>query len=169
MHVLYTICYTSGMDPYDFCPTCGVKFSGQCRCFRSDRFCPNGHHWHRCPVHKTTVVGESDHSKPDTHCTCGNSGLGDQDKSLLATLRSVRVGPFAVFDFVVSIYGMRLLGPYFGMKPTQAMWLALPIGIAVHKVLGLDTPLNQMVLGEPPNRLAQAAVIVALYKGLQPQ
>ena len=156
------------MNPYDLCPTCGAKFSSQCRCFRSDRTCPNGHHWHTCLVHKTTVVGKSDHSKPDTYCTCNGAGFGDHhEKDLLTTLRSLRVGPFAVFDFVVSIYGMKLLGPYFGMEPEQAMWLAVPIGIGVHHVLGLNTPLNQMVLGEPPNRLAQAAVLVALYKGLQ--
>lgn len=93
----------------------------------------------------------------------------EDDPSLLSTLRSVRVGPFAVFDFVTSIYGMRLLAPYMGLSPAQGMWLAIPIGIAVHHVLGLDTPLNQMVLGEPPNRLVQAAVLFALYKGMQPE
>jgi len=82
--------------------------------------------------------------------------------NLLKTVRSVRIGPFAVFDFASSFAGMALLAPKIGLSREMGLWLALPAGVAAHAVFGIDTPFNQMVVGENPNRLAQAAVALCL-------
>jgi len=68
---------TEGSEPcaeqhpdYDFCPTCGEHYTRTCKCMKSDRTCPNGHHWHMCLKHNKTVIGKSDHSKPMMDCSC---------------------------------------------------------------------------------------------------
>jgi len=52
------------------CPVCSEPSMQGCRCLRSDQECKNGHKWHKCGVHHTTVVGDSDHTLPITVCTC---------------------------------------------------------------------------------------------------
>lgn len=61
-------------NPFDFCPTCGEQYISSCRCPKSDRFCPQGHHWHKCVKHNVIVVGQSDHSKPTFDCSCQAGG-----------------------------------------------------------------------------------------------
>lgn len=60
-------------------------------------------------------------------------------------LRSWRIGDYAIFDFVSSIYGMHLLAK-FGFIDEKymniAMVGAIPLGIAVHYFMGITTPLN---------------------------
>lgn len=85
---------------------------------------------------------------------------------LLTTLRSVRVGQFAVFDFASAFTGMYYLAPHIGISRERALWLTLPVGVATHAVLGIETPFNKMVLGEHPNRLAQLVIAIALYKSI---
>lgn len=84
--------------------------------------------------------------------------------SVLSTLRSVRIGPFAIFDFTAAGTGMYFLAPHIGLNPERALWLTLPLGIVVHKVLGIQTPLNQMVLGDNPSRVAQIVLVIMLFK-----
>jgi hypothetical protein len=85
---------------------------------------------------------------------------------LLETLRSVRVGRFAVFDFVTAHAGMYWLAPRIGISHERALWLTIPIGIATHHLLGIETPLNRMVLGDKPSRLAQLIVAGLLLRAL---
>lgn len=85
---------------------------------------------------------------------------------ILKTLRSVRVGGFAVFDFATAFAGMYYLAPHIGIKPEKALWLTLPTGIISHVIFKVDTPLNQMVLGKDPNRLAQAIILLCLFKAI---
>ena len=62
-------------DPYDICPICKEKYVTRCRCFLADSTCKNGHHWHMCMVHRTTVIGESDHAHGG-RCSCGKGENG---------------------------------------------------------------------------------------------
>ena len=64
------------------CPICDAEITARCKCPRSDSFCPNGHQWHTCTVHKVYVEGHSDHSTDTFTCTCGDGehhGDGDND------------------------------------------------------------------------------------------
>lgn len=62
---------------HDYCPICGEKYIRTCKCPLSERDCPNGHRWHRCLVHKKTVIGEPDSRfKTDTMaCRCKEGPL----------------------------------------------------------------------------------------------
>jgi len=52
------------------CPECGEPAESQCRCFRSERTCRNGHSWHTCTVHHTVVRGPAPHDLDIQECTC---------------------------------------------------------------------------------------------------
>lgn len=54
----------------DICPICGNPAIAWCKCFRRDMYCKCGHQWHICTIHKTIVLGKSDHSLPTMTCTC---------------------------------------------------------------------------------------------------
>lgn len=88
--------------------------------------------------------------------------------STIEKLRSYRIGPFAIFDFTMTYLAAWYAAPYLDwyISREQLMWLAVPIGIIVHKLIGQNTPLNRMVLGPDTNRLAQAMVLLMLFKGL---
>ncbi len=85
---------------------------------------------------------------------------------ILKALRSVRIGQFAVFDFATAFAGMYYLAPHLGMAHERALWLTLPVGIIAHELFQVKTPFNQMVLGEDPNRLAQAIILLCLFKSI---
>lgn len=55
----------------NLCPVCSEPAVSNCRCPRRDSTCKNQHSWHTCTIHKCTVIGKSDHSKPINICTCG--------------------------------------------------------------------------------------------------
>lgn len=67
--------------------------------------------------------------------------------SLIQTLRGPRIGPFAVFDFVTALGAAYWIAPKIGMSRKVAMLVAIPAGVVVHELLGIDTPLNRMVFG----------------------
>lgn len=65
--------------------------------------------------------------------------------NLLTTLRSPRIGKFAIFDFVTAFAGMYYLAPYVGLKPRTGLLLTIPTGLVVHLLLGIETPLTNMI------------------------
>ena len=65
--------------------------------------------------------------------------------SLIESLRSVRVGRYAVFDFVAGAVGCGLLFKNFGMSFEAGVAASVPIAVATHWVLGIDTPLTLQV------------------------
>ena len=67
--------------------------------------------------------------------------------SLIDSLRSYRLGGFAIFDFVAALYGTALLAEQFGYRRVDGYVAAIPLGVAVHWALGINTPLNRIVLG----------------------
>ena len=82
-------------------------------------------------------------------------------------LRSHRIGPFAVFDFVATYVAVWYGAPHLKLPRKRAMWLAIPAGIIVHELLGLKTPLNKMVVGPGTNILAQAVIAFMIFKGVK--
>lgn len=84
---------------------------------------------------------------------------------LIQTLRGPKIGPFAVFDVTTALAGAWLVGPRLGLSREQALWAAVPFGVLVHELLGIDTPLNRMVSG-PGNLVAKAAVAGLAIKAL---
>ena len=46
------------------------------------------------------------------------------------------------------------------------MWLVVPAGVVAHMAVGIETPLNKMVVGPGSNVFAQAVVALMMYKGL---
>ena len=85
--------------------------------------------------------------------------------TLIQTLRRPRIGPFAVFDFVTAFSGAYFLAPRLGVSRKRALWAAIPAGVLVHQLLGIETPLNRMVFG-PGGLAAKAAVGGLAYKAL---
>ncbi len=77
--------------------------------------------------------------------------------TLLETLRTPKIGPFAVFDTATALAGMWIAAPYLGISRRRALWATIPIGVVTHAVLGIDTPLNRRVLG-PGNTGIKLAV-----------
>lgn len=88
----------------------------------------------------------------DTHGLMGLGGGGrlsgqNQGMSLIQELRKPRVGPFAVFDFAAALGAAYLVAPKLGVKRKHALLAAIPVGVLVHELLGIDTPLNRMIFG----------------------
>jgi len=88
--------------------------------------------------------------------------------NVLEKVRSVRIGPFAVFDFAATYTAAWFLAPKLDwyLRREQVMWLAVPTGIVIHKLFKIETPLNTMVFGPDTNRIAQVVVALMLVKGL---
>jgi hypothetical protein len=62
--------------------------------------------------------------------------------SLIKELRKPRIKGIAIFDLLTSFIGMALIFSYMGWDWRVGAALAVPIGIATHYVLGIDTTLN---------------------------
>jgi hypothetical protein len=81
-------------------------------------------------------------------------------------IRSFKVGQYALFDLVVSYAGMYYLGRSIGIDTSVSMLLTLPIGVAIHSLLGINTPMTAHVLdqGTTPMRLIVIAMtLMAIY------
>lgn len=86
--------------------------------------------------------------------------------SIIDTLRSVRIGPFAIFDFAMSFLGAYLIAPYLKIDRRAALLLIVPIGVLVHELVGRRTVLNKLVFESECHtaRLVVAGLtIVGLY------
>lgn len=65
----------------------------------------------------------------------------------METLRSFRIGKYAIFDFVASLSAGYAFGAYTGLiNPYLSSLLTIPLGIVVHSVLKINTPLNRAIL-----------------------
>jgi hypothetical protein len=93
----------------------------------------------------------------------------------IETLRSFRVGPFAVFDIATAYIGIYLVAPYLtklflliGISVTRAqwLWLTLPIALLVHVVFGIDTALTRMVLNPSGHYIAKLVVAGMFFMGI---
>jgi hypothetical protein len=80
--------------------------------------------------------------------------------SLIQALREPKVGPFALFDVSTALAGAWILGPKIGVPRERALFAAIPVGVLVHELFGVSTPLNRMVFG--PGNAAAKLLVAAL-------
>ena len=73
--------------------------------------------------------------------------------SIIKQLRKPRIAGFAIFDFAASFGAAYLISPYVEkyVSRTTLMIGVIPLGIAVHEIFGIDTPLNRLVFGRDKN------------------
>lgn len=88
--------------------------------------------------------------------------------SIITDLRKYKVGPFAIFDFATAFGGAYLVSPYLAkyISREKLMYSVLPVAIATHVVLGIDTPLTRMVVDPHGGLAAKAIVAASLFQAL---
>lgn len=57
-------------------------------------------------------------------------------------LRSWRIGGLAIFDIVLAVIAMVALSDYIGIKRINGALMAIPVGMVVHILFGINTTLN---------------------------
>ena len=62
---------------------------------------------------------------------------------VLTELRSFRIEGISVFDLTFAVVGTEIVFRYLGLPKYSGAISAVPIGVAVHYALGIDTPLNR--------------------------
>ncbi|KKR48191.1 MAG: hypothetical protein UT84_C0045G0002 [Candidatus Curtissbacteria bacterium GW2011_GWA1_40_16] len=95
---------------------------------------------------------------------------------LINILRQFRIGPFAVFDFLIAYLGIFLLSStltkYFAkihlyFSRTDWLFLTLPIGLLFHLTLRLRTPLTKMVMDPHGFYAIKALILFMLFMGFR--
>jgi len=66
---------------------------------------------------------------------------------IIAKLRSFKIGPFAVFDFAMVALVAKPLAKHINEPVSTTFAVLLVLGICVHFILGIKTPLNTMIFG----------------------
>jgi hypothetical protein len=96
----------------------------------------------------------------------------------LVFLRQFKVGPFAIFDTVISYIGILLLAPLLtklfsvfkiSISTSSWLWLTLPISVLFHLIFAQNTPLMK-VLADPSHfsfYIAVAVLLLMTYMGLK--
>ena len=94
----------------------------------------------------------------------------------LVYLRHFRIGPYAMFDFVVSYLGIFLLAPllsaacskiHLNISRSGWLWLTLPLSIVFHIIFSQQTPFMKALIN--PNHYYVEAIVVLfmVYMGLK--
>jgi len=90
----------------------------------------------------------------------------------LEFLRSFRVYKIAVFDLILSYFGIYLLSPLLiklfkklniKTSKTQLLWLTLPLSIVIHLLVGQETPLTKMVLDQHDYYLVKIIILAMIF------
>ena len=91
-------------------------------------------------------------------------------------LRSFRILTYAIFDFVVALFGIYLLSPLLSklflkwkiiIPKENWLYLTLPLGILVHLLVGKITPLTRDFLNGESHYILKFLVVVLLFLGLK--
>ncbi|MDH5533063.1 MAG: hypothetical protein OEX81_01410 [Candidatus Pacebacteria bacterium] len=94
----------------------------------------------------------------------------------IETLRSFKIGPFAVFDFAISYLIVYLIAPLlvkiskkikFPISKTQWLWLVVPFSVLSHIISGEMTPLTKMFINRDGDILVKVIVLFMLYMGIR--
>jgi len=88
---------------------------------------------------------------------------------IISKLREYKVGPFAIFDFVTAYGGAYLVSSYTKkyISKERLMYLVLPTAIITHIVLGIKTPLTDMVIDPKGGWIAKAVVGGSLVQAIR--
>jgi hypothetical protein len=91
-------------------------------------------------------------------------------------LRQFRIGPYAIFDFVVSYLGIYIVTPvlsavcskiHLNISRSGWMWLTLPISVVFHLVFHQQTPFMKALIN-PDHYYSEALVILFMvYMGIK--
>lgn len=91
-------------------------------------------------------------------------------------LRSFHIGPYAIFDFVVSFLGVYLLSPILsklflkiGLKLSahNLLLLTVPASILIHLLVGKITPMTRDFLNPDDHYLLKFLIIALIYFGIR--
>ena len=108
----------------------------------------------------------------------GNSNVWVYNINMISIefLRQFRIGPFAIFDFVVAYGGLLLLSPiiikllqkvHVQMTWINIMWLVLPLSIIAHVLSGYYTPLTKMFLNPSDYYFVKILIVFMVYMGFR--
>ena len=87
-------------------------------------------------------------------------------------LRSFRIGPYAIFDFVASYLGVAVLAPLLSKLTKKLgwtvpfsswMWLTLPISVLAHIAAGNVTPMTEDFLSPNDGWIIKLVIIGMTY------
>ena len=87
--------------------------------------------------------------------------------SFLTQARSIRIGPFAVFDFAAAFGGMWYLATTLKLPVEPVMWSVLPISVLAHMMTGQSTPLTKMTMNQTlstESLIAKTVMLICIYK-----
>lgn len=91
-------------------------------------------------------------------------------------LRQFRLGGYAIFDFVAVFLGMYLLAPLLSklflklrlnIPKHNWLFLALPIGILTHMLVGNITPMTRDFLDLGSGYILKIIILLLLIRGLR--
>lgn len=95
----------------------------------------------------------------------------------IEVIRQLRIGPFTVFDTATAYIGIFLIAPiltwafskiHVYIKRSQWVWLTLPIGLATHLILRLNTPFVEMFLNPMGYYfIPQLVILFMLFMGIK--
>jgi len=72
--------------------------------------------------------------------------MGDS-ADIISHFRSIRIGEFAIFDFITVFLVAQWISKKNNMDVIIVFIMLILLGIMIHELLGIKTPLNTMVLG----------------------
>jgi hypothetical protein len=81
----------------------------------------------------------------------------------LEQLRSHRIHGVAMFDVVGSYLAGYLIAKYVGLDPIKVAWSILPLSIAVHALLRIDTVGTDLFFDADSSWLFKALVMFSLF------
>lgn len=93
--------------------------------------------------------------------------------NIISVLRSVRIGGYALFDFAITFLVMYFVAPYLtklfrkvNLEIPRVSWMffAVPLGILVHLLGGINTPLTKYAIS-PGNYLLKGVILALLIAG----
>ena len=96
--------------------------------------------------------------------------------STIEQIRQYRIGPYAIFDLVVSFIGVYLLSPLLNkiflktkITTTKLTWilLALPLSIAIHLFFGQQTQMVKDFMSPSDNYFLKVTILFLTYLGIK--
>lgn len=94
----------------------------------------------------------------------------------LQFLRQFRIGPFAIFDTVISYIGIYLLAPMltkfvqkFGLNISRTgwLWLMFPLSVIFHFIFRQQTPFMKLLVNPESYYIGPIILLCMLYMGLK--
>ena len=94
----------------------------------------------------------------------------------LTLLRQYKIGPFAIFDTVISFVGMYLFAPFLSklflkihvvVPRSSWLWFMFPVSVLVHFIFRQQTPLMKMLYPPDTNIVAIFILVIMITMGMR--